>query len=187
MKMMKKIRFTAGIAALCGSIIIVGLAVTNMGEALQAPAPSVLDQVSVEQLTQGPQGPPYVPQGPIAIVGGLLIDATAAPPRHDQTVLIDGEPYDGENDFTDEELDYIIKRGHELGKIIDVHAGGGGNAGLRRMLAFDVDTLSTTDERCSGLFAAAHRPVRAMADLKCIATSSPMTRLENLRRTRVDF
>ena len=56
-------------------------------------------------------------------------------------------PYDGENDFTDEELEYIIKRGHELGKIIDVHAGGGGNAGLRRMLAFDVDTLEHPFER----------------------------------------
>ena len=320
---MNKSSFTASIAALGGLAIIVGLAATRVG-ALQAPAPSVLDQVSVEQLTQGPQGPPYVPQGPIAIVGGLLIDATGAPPRHDQTVLIDGEriveigpmeevripdgarvidargmtimpglsdsnqhvvlnpllstpdvslsyedfkarwernwaqmernaftylmqgitnfrqtpgpadlelalkrriekgeipgprvflggslwmskahwerhlkrnnqtdpkaiefikhqfeynviedlndldpngwgqegpdfnfwklymwgePYDGENDFTDEELEYIIKRGHELGKIIDVHAGGGGNAGLRRMLAFDVDTLEHPFER----------------------------------------
>ena len=88
---MNKSSFTASIAALGGLAIIVGLAATRVG-ALQAPAPSVLDQVSVEQLTQGPQGPPYVPQGPIAIVvGGLLIDATGAPPRHDQTVLIDGE------------------------------------------------------------------------------------------------
>ena len=314
---MKKRRFAVGIAALGGLAIIVGLAVTNMGEAPQAPARSVLDQVSVEQLTQGPQGPPYRPRGPIAIVGGLLIDATGALPRHDQTVLIDGErivevgpmeeveipdgahvidargmtimpglidsnqhmvinplvsapdvslsyedfksrvehnwaqmefyaytylmqgitgfrqtpgpaglelevkrkidrgeipgprvylggalwmseahwqrhlemnnqtdpkaiefikheysynviedlnnldpngwgvegpdfnfwklymwhePYDGENDFTDEELKYIIDRGHELGKIIDVHCGAHNN-GLRRMLAFDVDTL----------------------------------------------
>jgi imidazolonepropionase-like amidohydrolase len=271
----------------------------------------------VEQLTRGPQGPPYRPIGPIAIVGGLLIDATGAPPRHDQTVLIDGErivevgpmeqvrippgarvidargmtimpglsdsnqhvvlnplystpdvslsyedfkarwennwsqmernsftylmqgitnfrqtpgpadrelalkrridageipgprvflggslwmskahwerhlaqntqvdpkaidfikhkfeynviedlnnldpngwgqegpdfnfwklymwhePFDGKNDFTDDEIRHIIKRGHELGKIIDVHCGGHNN-GLRRMLAFDVDTL----------------------------------------------
>jgi hypothetical protein len=84
---MNKSSFTAGFAALGGLAMIVGLAVTRVG-ALQAPAPSVLDRVSVEQLTQGP---PYVPQGPIAIVGGLLIDATGAQPRHDQTVLIDGE------------------------------------------------------------------------------------------------
>ena len=34
---------------------------------------------------------PYRPGRPIAIVGGLLIDATGAPPRHDQTVVIEGE------------------------------------------------------------------------------------------------
>jgi imidazolonepropionase-like amidohydrolase len=39
----------------------------------------------------GPQGPPYKPDTPIAIVGGLLIDATGAPPRMDQTVVIQGE------------------------------------------------------------------------------------------------
>lgn len=39
----------------------------------------------------GPQAPPYKPDKPIAIVGGLLIDATGAPPRLDQTVLIQGE------------------------------------------------------------------------------------------------
>ena len=79
----KQIRFTF----LSGLVILGSIGV----QALQAPTPSVLDQVSIEQLIQGPQGPPYVPQGPIAIVGGLLIDATDAPPRHDQTVLIDGE------------------------------------------------------------------------------------------------
>src|SRR3990172_6179674 len=50
------------------------------------------------------------------------------------------EPFDGKNDFTDQEIRAIIDRGHQLGKIIDVHAGGHNN-GLRRMLAFDVDTL----------------------------------------------
>ena len=50
------------------------------------------------------------------------------------------EVYDGENDFTDEELRYIVKKGHEHGKIIDVHAGPH-NEGLGRMLDFDVDTL----------------------------------------------
>ena len=44
------------------------------------------------------------------------------------------------NDFTDEELKFIIDRAHELGKIVDVHCGSHNN-GLRRMLAFDVDTL----------------------------------------------
>ena len=271
----------------------------------------------IDQLIQGPQGPPYRPRGPIAIVGGMLIDATGSPPRHDQMVLIDGErivevgpmeevpipegahvidargmtimpglidsnqhlvlnplfstpdvslpheefkarwehnwaqmefvaytylmqgitgfrqtpgpadleleikrkidkgeipgprvylggalwmsgahwqrhlkmnnqtdpkaiefikhefeynviedlnnldpngwgvegadfnfwklymweePYDGKNDFTDEELKFIIDRAHELGKVVDVHCGGHNN-GLRRMLAFSVDTL----------------------------------------------
>ena len=42
-------------------------------------------------LAQGPQAPPYKPSRPIAIVGGLLIDATGAPARHDQTVIIEGE------------------------------------------------------------------------------------------------
>jgi len=50
------------------------------------------------------------------------------------------EVYDGSNDFSDEELRYIIEKAHKHGKIIDVHAGGH-NAGLRRMLDFDVDTL----------------------------------------------
>lgn len=39
---------------------------------------------------QGPQAPPYRPARPIAIVGGLLVDATGAPPRHDQAVLVEG-------------------------------------------------------------------------------------------------
>jgi imidazolonepropionase-like amidohydrolase len=52
-----------------------------------------------------------------------------------------GEPYDGKNDFTDDELKYIIDRGHKLGKVIDAHCGGGGLPGLRRCLQFDIDTL----------------------------------------------
>lgn len=48
--------------------------------------------------------------------------------------------WDGKNDFTDEELRAIIAKAHKHGKIVDVHAGGH-NDGLRRMLAFDVDTL----------------------------------------------
>jgi imidazolonepropionase-like amidohydrolase len=50
------------------------------------------------------------------------------------------EPFDGTNDYTDVELKYIIERAHKLGKVVDVHCGGH-NIGLRRMLAFDVDTL----------------------------------------------
>jgi len=47
--------------------------------------------LAVDAAAWGPQAPPYRPERPIAIVGGLLIDATGAPPRHDQTVLINGE------------------------------------------------------------------------------------------------
>ncbi|MDZ4729691.1 MAG: amidohydrolase family protein [Xanthomonadales bacterium] len=50
------------------------------------------------------------------------------------------EVFDGQNDFTDEELRYIIDKAHKHGKSIDVHAGPH-NDGLRRMLAFDIDTL----------------------------------------------
>jgi imidazolonepropionase-like amidohydrolase len=50
------------------------------------------------------------------------------------------ERYDGTNDFTDEQLRFIIDKAHRHGKIIDVHCGGH-NDGLRRMLAFDIDTL----------------------------------------------
>jgi imidazolonepropionase-like amidohydrolase len=47
--------------------------------------------VAVSVHAWGPQAPPYKPDTPIAIVGGLLIDATGAPPRMDQTVVIQGE------------------------------------------------------------------------------------------------
>jgi len=50
------------------------------------------------------------------------------------------ETFDGENDFTDAELRFIIDRAHTLGISIDVHAGGH-NIGLRRMLEYDIDTL----------------------------------------------
>ncbi|MDZ4729702.1 MAG: amidohydrolase family protein [Xanthomonadales bacterium] len=55
-------------------------------------------------------------------------------------LVMSEEEFDGKNDFSDEELRYIIDKAHKLGKIVDVHAGGH-NAGLRRMMAFDVDTL----------------------------------------------
>ena len=43
-------------------------------------------------------------------------------------------------EFTDEQLRAFITKAHRLGKKVDVHCGGN-NDGLRRMLAFDVDTL----------------------------------------------
>ncbi|MGH9324703.1 MAG: amidohydrolase family protein [Vicinamibacteria bacterium] len=55
-------------------------------------------------------------------------------------LLMSGERYDGKNDFTDDELRFIIDKAHRNGKTIDVHCGGH-NDGLRRMMAFDVDTL----------------------------------------------
>jgi imidazolonepropionase-like amidohydrolase len=55
-------------------------------------------------------------------------------------LLMSGEEFNGSNDFTDEELEFIIEKAHANGKIVDVHARGT-NDGLRRMMAFDVDTL----------------------------------------------
>jgi imidazolonepropionase-like amidohydrolase len=55
-------------------------------------------------------------------------------------LYLSNEKYDGANDFSDMELRFIIDKAHRLGKKIDVHCGGH-NDGLRRMLAFDVDTL----------------------------------------------
>lgn len=51
----------------------------------------LLASLGVGALAVGQKAPPYLPDTPIAIVGGLLIDATGAPPRHDQTVVIEGE------------------------------------------------------------------------------------------------
>jgi imidazolonepropionase-like amidohydrolase len=55
-------------------------------------------------------------------------------------LYMSGEVYDGKNDFSDEQLRFIIDKAHKNGKIIDVHCGGH-NEGLRRMTAFDIDTL----------------------------------------------
>jgi imidazolonepropionase-like amidohydrolase len=55
-------------------------------------------------------------------------------------LLMSDEPFDGANDFTDQQVRFLIDKAHRHGKIVDVHCGGN-NAGLRRMLAFDVDTL----------------------------------------------
>ena len=48
--------------------------------------------------------------------------------------------FDGKNDYTDDELRFIINKAHKHGKVVDVHCTGN-NDGLRRMLAFDIDTL----------------------------------------------
>jgi imidazolonepropionase-like amidohydrolase len=48
--------------------------------------------------------------------------------------------YDGKNDYSDDELRFIINKAHQHGKIVDVHCTGN-IEGLRRMLAFDIDTL----------------------------------------------
>lgn len=55
-------------------------------------------------------------------------------------LLMSGERYDGKNDFTDEQIRFIIDKAHRNGKKVDVHCGGH-NDGLRRMVAFDIDTL----------------------------------------------
>ncbi len=67
-------------------------------------------------------------------------EAFTGPEYNYWKLYMSDEVYDGKNDFTDEELRYIIDKAHRHGKIVDVHAGGH-NEGLRRMLAFDVDTL----------------------------------------------
>jgi imidazolonepropionase-like amidohydrolase len=90
--MMSQAKKILGFAAISLSTVLVfGSLTVIRARGGQAPLPLVLQQVTPEQLLQGPQEPPYRPRGPIAIVGGVLIDATGAPPRHDQTVLIDGE------------------------------------------------------------------------------------------------
>jgi imidazolonepropionase-like amidohydrolase len=55
-------------------------------------------------------------------------------------LIMSDKKFDGSNDFTDEQLRAFIAKAHKLGKKVDVHCGGN-NDGLRRMLAFDVDTL----------------------------------------------
>jgi len=55
-------------------------------------------------------------------------------------LIMSDKKFDGKNDFTDEQVRAFIAKAHRLGKKVDVHCGGN-NDGLRRMLAFDVDTL----------------------------------------------
>ncbi len=72
-----------------------GPAVQPSGSAAQTFLDGSVAAVHAEQAAQttsvpeGPRTPPYRADRPIAIVGGLLIDATGALPRHDQTVIID--------------------------------------------------------------------------------------------------
>ncbi len=59
---------------------------------------------------------------------------------HYWKLYMSSEVYDGKNDFSDAELHAIIEKAHAHGKKVDVHTGPH-NPGLRRMLAFNVDTL----------------------------------------------
>jgi len=67
-------------------------------------------------------------------------DRFSGPEYNYWKLYMSDEVYDGKNDFSDDELRYIIDKAGRYGKKIDVHAGPH-NPGLRRMLAFDVDTL----------------------------------------------
>jgi len=76
------------------------------------------------------------------VIGDLEKDTNpfVGPEYNYWKLFMSEEDFDGKNDFSDEELRYIIDKAHKLGKIVDVHAGGH-NTGLRRIMAFDVDTL----------------------------------------------
>ena len=90
--------------------------------------------------------------------------------------------WDGRNDYTDDQLRFIINKAHEHGKVVDVHCTGN-NEGLRRMLAFDIDTLEhpfygsaliqtdiveVTDARCAKVKGIVHvRPPACRAGPKC--------------------
>lgn len=63
------------------------LAFLAMGAALFAALPATAQDPSYP--TFGPQKPPFNVAGTIAIIGGTVIDATGAPARADQTVLIE--------------------------------------------------------------------------------------------------
>jgi imidazolonepropionase-like amidohydrolase len=67
-------------------------------------------------------------------------DAYLGPEFNYWKLYMADDRWDGGNDFTDDELRFMIDKAHKAGKIVDVHAGGH-NDGLRRMAAFDIDTL----------------------------------------------
>lgn len=50
------------------------------------------------------------------------------------------EPFDGKNDFTDEQVRRIIAKAREAGKLVDIHAQSSPE-GYARLLKFDFDTL----------------------------------------------
>ena len=59
-------------------------------------------------------------------------------------LYMSADPWDRTNDFTDEELRFMIDKTHKHGKKVDCHTGalkGRKNEALRRMLAFNLDTL----------------------------------------------
>lgn len=56
---------------------------------------------------------------------------------HYWKLYLSGEPWDGKNDFTDEELKFMIDKAHKAGKTIDIHAG----AHMRRITDFDFETI----------------------------------------------
>ena len=70
----------------------------------------------------------------------MATDAFLGPEYHYWKLYMSDEEYDGKNDFSDDELRYIIDKAHKHGKHIDVHAGAS-NAGLSRMTNFDIDSL----------------------------------------------
>jgi imidazolonepropionase-like amidohydrolase len=67
-------------------------------------------------------------------------DAFLGPEYSFWKISLTDEIFDGENDFTDEELRFIIDKAHKHGKKVDMHTGRH-NAGLRRGTQFDIDTL----------------------------------------------
>jgi len=56
---------------------------------------------------------------------------------HYWKLYLSSEPWDGKNDFTDEELRFMIDKAHKAGKSVDVHAG----AHMRRIADFDIETI----------------------------------------------
>jgi imidazolonepropionase-like amidohydrolase len=76
------VRFPVAVAA---TLLFAGYLVQAQGNAHQAQG------TTATLAYQGPRAAPYQPGRPIAIVGGLLIDATGAPPRLDQAVIIQGD------------------------------------------------------------------------------------------------
>ncbi len=68
------------------------------------------------------------------------LDRLSGPGINYWKLYLSDEEFDGENDFTDAHLEYIIDRAHRLGKKIDVHANST-PAGFQRLLRFDIDTL----------------------------------------------